>query len=94
MRWVPAKSGVSGGTLAVVPGKMGIGAYSPGLDDYGNSVRGGGVCQEISDRLGLTYLPPRLRIPCSPQNRHVPRTRSTLAESRRATVDVGGDMCP
>ena len=37
---VPAKSGVSGGVLAVVPGKGGIGVFSPGLDVYGNSVRG------------------------------------------------------
>jgi glutaminase len=50
---VPAKSGVSGGILAVVPGKMGIGVFSPGLDRYGNSVRGTRVCHEISERLGL-----------------------------------------
>jgi glutaminase len=50
---VPAKSGVSGGILVVVPGKGGIGVFSPGLDAYGNSVRGIRVCQEISERLGL-----------------------------------------
>jgi glutaminase len=50
---VPAKSGVSGGILAAVPGKMGIGVFSPGLDRYGNSVRGVRVCSEISERLGL-----------------------------------------
>jgi glutaminase len=50
---VPAKSGVSGGILAVVPGKGGIGVFSPGLDAHGNSVRGIGVCHEISERLGL-----------------------------------------
>ena len=50
---IPAKSGVSGGILAVVPGKLGIGVFSPGLDAYGNSVRGVKVCEEISDRLGL-----------------------------------------
>jgi glutaminase len=50
---VPAKSGVSGGILMVVPGKGGIGVFSPGLDAYGNSVRGIRVCQEISKRLGL-----------------------------------------
>jgi glutaminase len=50
---VPAKSGVSGGILAVVPGKLGIGVWSPGLDVYGNSVRGVDVCYEIADRLGL-----------------------------------------
>jgi glutaminase len=50
---IPAKSGVSGGILAVVPGKLGIGVFSPGLDAYGNSVRGIKVCEEISERLGL-----------------------------------------
>ena len=50
---VPAKSGVSGGILAVVPGKLGLAVYSPGLDAYGNSVRGVRVCAEISARLGL-----------------------------------------
>jgi glutaminase len=50
---VPAKSGVSGGILAVVPGKLGIAVYSPGLDDHGNSARGVRVCEEISTRLGL-----------------------------------------
>jgi glutaminase len=50
---VPAKSGVSGGILAVVPGKGGIGVYSPGLDAYGNSVRGIRVCREMSANLGL-----------------------------------------
>jgi glutaminase len=49
---VPAKSGVSGGIMAVVPGKGGIAVFSPGLDAYGNSVRGIGVCREISERLG------------------------------------------
>ena len=50
---VPAKSGVSGGILAVIPGKMGIGVWSPGLDEFGNSVRGTAVCREITGRLGL-----------------------------------------
>jgi glutaminase len=50
---IPAKSGVSGGILGVVPGKLGIGVFSPGLDAYGNSVRGVKVCEEISERLGL-----------------------------------------
>ena len=50
---VPAKSGVSGGIMAVVPGKGGIAVFSPGLDAHGNSVRGIGVCWEISEHLGL-----------------------------------------
>lgn len=50
---VPAKSGVSGGIVAAIPGKMGIGAYSPGLDAFGNSVRGIQVLEDLSERLGL-----------------------------------------
>ena len=36
---LPAKSGVGGGIIAVVPGEFGIGVVSPPLDKYGNSVR-------------------------------------------------------
>ncbi|MDP5017942.1 MAG: glutaminase A [Dolichospermum sp.] len=50
---IPAKSGVSGGIIAVVPGQMGIGVFSPLLDPRGNSVRGVKVCEELSQRLGL-----------------------------------------
>lgn len=50
---LPAKSGVGGGVLAVVPGKMGIGVFSPPLDPRGNSVRGVQVCQELSKHFGL-----------------------------------------
>jgi glutaminase len=39
--------------MAVVPGKLGIAVFSPGLDAYGNSVRGTAVCEEISERLSL-----------------------------------------
>lgn len=50
---IPAKSGVTGGIIAVVPNKMGIGVFSPLLDVRGNSVRGVKVCEELSRRLGL-----------------------------------------
>jgi glutaminase len=50
---LPAKSGVGGGIVAVVPGKMGIGIFSPLLDPKGNSVRGVAVCRELSQRFGL-----------------------------------------
>jgi glutaminase len=50
---LPAKSGVCGGIMAVVPHKMGIGVFSPLLDIRGNSVRGVKVCEELSRRLGL-----------------------------------------
>jgi glutaminase len=36
---IPAKSGVAGGVIAVLPGQLGIGVFSPLLDPRGNSVR-------------------------------------------------------
>jgi glutaminase len=50
---LPAKSGVGGGIVAVVPGQFGIGIFSPPLDAKGNSVRGVQVCRELSERFGL-----------------------------------------
>ena len=50
---IPAKSGVAGGVLAVLPGQLGIGVFSPKLDVHGNSVRGIRVCQELSRYLDL-----------------------------------------
>ena len=50
---VPAKSGVSGGVMAVVNRQLGVATYSPLLDRHGNSVRGIGVCTELAARLGL-----------------------------------------
>lgn len=53
---IPAKSGVGGGICAVVPGKMGIGIFSPLLDVKGNSVRGVKTCEKLSRDLGLHVL--------------------------------------
>ena len=50
---LPAKSGVGGGILAVIPGQMGIAVYSPLLDDRGNSARGIQVFRELSERFHL-----------------------------------------
>ena len=50
---LPAKSGVSGGIVAVVPGQFGIGIFSPRIDARGNSARGVAVCRELSRRYGL-----------------------------------------
>ena len=50
---MPAKSGVSGCIIAVIPGQIGIGVFSPPIDTHGNSVRGIRVCQEISNEFEL-----------------------------------------
>lgn len=44
---LPAKSGVSGAVLLVVPNVMGMMCWSPPLDRLGNSVRGIHFCQEL-----------------------------------------------
>ncbi len=49
---LPAKSGVGGGILAVVPGKMGIAAFSPPLDPVGNSVRGQLMVTAVAKAMG------------------------------------------
>jgi glutaminase len=48
---LPAKSGVGGGIVAVVPGKFGIGVVSPPLDKAGNSVKAQLVIKYVIEQL-------------------------------------------
>lgn len=50
---IPAKSAVSGGLLVTMPNRFGAAFFSPGLDRHGNSVRGVGICRDLSTRFGL-----------------------------------------
>jgi glutaminase len=73
---LPAKSGVAGGIIAVLPGQLGIAVYSPPLDQHGNSVRGVRVCEQLSEELRLHVM--------SPTRRPAPPIRAlhTCVESR------------
>lgn len=53
---IPAKSGVGGGIMGVVPGRMGIGVYSPALDKKGNSFAGIKALELLSARLDLSIF--------------------------------------
>lgn len=53
---VPAKSGVGGGIMAVVPGRMGIGIYSPALNKKGNSIAGLRILRRLSRQLELSIF--------------------------------------
>ena len=53
---IPAKSGVSGGIIGVLPGQVGIAVFSPPLDRHGNSVRGVEVFEQLSADMGLHIM--------------------------------------
>ena len=73
---MPAKSGVAGGILAVLPGQLGIGVFSPPLDARGNSVRGVAVCTRAVARLQ----------PALPARAARRRARSSAPPTTLATV--------
>jgi glutaminase len=79
---LPAKSGVSGGLLAVLPGQFGLGVFSPPLDERGNSVRAIRVCEEIATELGVHMFTSQeagrttVRRSCSGDEVHSKRVRS------------------
>lgn len=50
---LPSKSGVGGGITVSVPNKMGVGVYSPSLDEHGNSVAGYHMIMDVSTLLNL-----------------------------------------
>ena len=53
---IPSKSGVGGGILSCVGGRMGIGIYGPALDEKGNSIGGGYTLEYLSEHLNLHIL--------------------------------------
>lgn len=50
---IPAKSGVGGGVLGVMPGLFGVAAFAPPLDEAGNSVKAQAAIKAIMNKLGL-----------------------------------------
>lgn len=53
---IPAKSGISGGILGVMPGRGGIATFGPRLDEHGTSVRGQLAFERLSDDLGIHFV--------------------------------------
>ena len=50
---LPAKTGVGGGIVAVVPGRFAIAAFSPRLNEAGNSIRSLNAIRDIAGALGV-----------------------------------------
>jgi glutaminase len=48
---VPCKSGVGGGIMGILPDNMGIGIYSPPLDEHGNPIAGIGIMKYLSEQM-------------------------------------------
>jgi len=81
---LPAKSGVGGGILAVQPGRLGIGVFSPRLDAQGNSLRGIAVCRALAADLGLHLFDAAQ--PAAPVVRLSTTRRKVASKQRRPPV--------
>ena len=53
---IPAKTGVGGGVMGVLPGQFGIAAFAPPLDGSGNSVKAQLAIQYIMNKLELNVF--------------------------------------
>ncbi|WP_139417701.1 glutaminase [Agromyces laixinhei] len=85
---IPAKSGVAGGIIGVLPGQVGVAVFSPRLDAHGNSARGVEMMKLLSDDLGL-----HLMEASRPARSSLRETRTTSVDGRPATVYVlQGDL--
>ena len=102
---IPAKSGVSGGVLGVLPGRLGVAVFSPRLDEQGNSVRGVAVCRDLSQDLELHLIaagerrPAAIRASYTLGERASKRRRSSrgqnaisAASARTAVFELQGDL--
>jgi glutaminase len=56
---LPAKSGVGGGIVAIVPGKGAMAVFAPPLDEAGNSVKAQKVIEYFADKLDFNVFSPR-----------------------------------
>jgi len=55
---LPGKSGVGGGILVVAPGKASVAVWSPGLNEYGNSLLGTAALEMLAQRTGWSVFGP------------------------------------
>jgi len=81
---LPAKSGVSGTIMVVVPNIGGFALYSPPLDELGNSVRGVEFCKRLVGRFSFHYYDMLNGIVSSSSNKKNP----TLARNRLEQNDL------
>lgn len=81
---IPAKSGVSGAILGVLPGQVGVAVWSPRLDEQGNSVRGVAVFERLSRDMELHMMH------VAPSG--MPALRSVHEDNGATVVELQGDV--
>ncbi|MGJ9413039.1 glutaminase [Aeromicrobium sp. CF4.19] len=93
---MPAKSGVSGGIIGVLPGQVGVAVFSPRLDAHGNSARGVTLFERMSHDMELHIMH------VSRGSRNAVRSSYSLAEARsrrrrtpaeQEALDAVSDRC-
>lgn len=85
---IPAKSGVSGGIIGVLPGQVGIAVFSPRLDSHGNSVRGVAMMERLSRDMNLHIMDA-----ARPARSAIRSRRRVRAGGENATVfELQGDL--
>ncbi|MCF6378718.1 glutaminase A [Nocardioides KLBMP 9356] len=101
---IPAKSGVGGGVIGVMPGQLGVAVFSPRLDAVGNSVRGVAVFNQLARDLRLHFVNTgrtqraaiRVRLlsetPSARQRPAEQRGDLAAASERCIVVEAGGDL--
>ena len=88
---LPAKSGVSGAVMIVVPNVMGIATWSPRLDDIGNSVRGIEFCKRFGSTFGFHIFDSMATTALDP-TRHSYQSESYLLFSELCMAASQGDL--
>ena len=78
---IPAKSGVAGGMVGVLPDLVGIGTFSPRLDRQGNSRRGGRLFERLSQDMDMHLF--------SPNGSRQDAARASTAEGTTSVVLEG-----
>ena len=63
---IPAKSGVAGGILAIVPETAAIAVWSPNLDQHGNSMLGVRALEMVCDQTGWSVFGPPMALGTEP----------------------------
>jgi len=85
---IPAKSGISGGIIGILPGQLGIAVYSPRLDEHGTSVRGVEAFERLSHDMNLHLMEAPI------VSRSVLRRRAVIGEGSEAFtfLELHGDI--